>query len=274
MPQVTRLPATWRDLFKKSGGHLQAELNRAGLEWAEAPAAEHLFPDGTAVTLPTERGAQTRAVQHAFGATATGRWREFTDSLDGLWKAYPRHALEGVAPVTTRAQRRALWLDRTLGDVAADLSSPLGHLVSGLGDSPRSPALLAVGIHADQLFGRWQLMGANGLPQRPSVLVDLLAARLRERGVTIVDHASGRVDVDCRVALPERTWRGRGPAPAAAPAVTHALTDGTRTGVGETIDHTGDRPVTTWLRPVADGVLVTTHNHLHPTPDLRWGLDA
>src|SRR5690606_10377937 len=32
MPQVVRLPATWRDLFKKSGGHLQTELNRAGLE--------------------------------------------------------------------------------------------------------------------------------------------------------------------------------------------------------------------------------------------------
>lgn len=274
MPQVIGLPATWRDLFKKSGGHLQAELNRSGLEWAEAPAAEHRFPDGTVVALPTERGAQFRAVGHAFGAGAAGRWRELTDGLDELWRAYRRHALEGVVPVRTRAQRRSLWLDRTLGDIAQDLASPLGRLVTDLGDSPRSPALLTVRLHVDQLFGRWQLVDADGLPQRPSVLVDLLAQRLRERGVATPDSAPGEVDVDCRPGLPTRTRLSRGPEPAPAPRVTHALGDGTVEGVAETVDHTGDRPVVTWRRPVADGVLTTTHDHTHPTPDPGWGLSA
>lgn len=272
MPQVIALPATWRDLFKKSGGHLQAELNRAGLEWAEAPAAEHLFPDGTTTPLPTERGAQARAVRHAFGDAAAGRWRRFTDGLDDLWSTYRRHALEGVVPVTTRAQRRDLWLDRTLGDVAADLASPLGHVVADLGESHRSPALFAVRLHVDQLFGRWQLVGNDGLPQRPSVLVDLLARRLRERGVATPDSAAGEVDVDCRAEVPARTWFGRSPEAARAPAVTHSLVDGTATGAAETVDHTGAHPVTTWRRYVGDGVLATTHDHLHPTPDPRWGL--
>lgn len=274
MAQVIALPATWRDLFKKSGGHLQAELNRAGLEWAEAPAAEHRFPDGTAVTLPTERGAQHRAVEHAFGAAAAGRWRKLMDGLDELWSAYRRHALEGIAPVRTRAQRQGLWLDRTLGDVAADLASPLGRLVTHLGDSPRSPALFTVRLHVDQLFGRWQLVDADALPQRPSVLVDLLAQRLRERGVTTTDSAPGQVGLDCRPGVPERTTFSRGPGPAPAPGVTHAVSEGTVVGVAETVDHTGDRPVVTWRRPVPDGVLTTTHDHTRPAPDPRWGVSA
>ncbi|GAB3822123.1 hypothetical protein GCM10028820_31810 [Tessaracoccus terricola] len=275
MPQVVQLPATWRDLFKKSGGHLQAEFNRGGLEWAEAPAAEHRFADGTVVALPTERGARHRAVTAAFGAGAAARWRKLVDGLDELWRAYRHHALEGVAPVTTREQRRSLWLDRSLGDLAADLASPLGRLVTDLGDSSRSPALLAVRLHVEQLFGRWQVIDSDGVAQRPSVLVDLLAARLAERGVEVLGQGTGTPDVDCRpgAARPAVAF-ARGPGPARAPRVHHELREGSVDGITETVDHTGPRPVVTWLRPITEGVLSTVHDHTSPTPDPRWGLET
>lgn len=275
LPQVISLPATWRDLFKKSGGHLQAELNRARLGWAEAPAAVHRFADGTVVTLPTGRGAQHRAVATAFGAGAAARWRNLVDGLDGLWLAYRRHALEGVAPVTTREQRRSLWLDRSLGDLAADLPAPLGRVVTDLGDSPGSPGLLAVRLHVEQLFGRWQLVDADGVPQRPSVLVDLLAARLAERGVEVVERGTSTPDVDCRPARARTSLvPARGPGPAPAPQVVHELREGTVEGGAETVDHSGRRPVTTWLRPAPGGVLATVHDHNAPTGDPAWGLET
>lgn len=277
MPQVVRLPATWRDLFKKSGGHLQTELNRAGLELVAAPPARHLLPDGTVLDLPSDRGSRLRAVEHALGSVAADRWGRLTAGLGDLWSAYRRHALEGTAPATTRRERQGLWLDRTLGDLADDLGPGLGALVTSLGPSPRSPGVLAVELHAEQLFGRWQLVDDRGRPQRASRLVDLLAGRLTERGVTVVDDAPGPCDVDTRSpATTRRRWWRPGPAPAPAPRITHALrdasADGSPAGITEVVDHTGPRPVTTWLRPVAEGVLATVHDHRDTRPDPAWGL--
>ncbi|NHB83987.1 hypothetical protein G7085_03060 [Tessaracoccus sp. HDW20] len=66
-PDVVTVPAAWRDLFKKSGGHLLAELNRARVELVEAPPRQHPLPDGSTLTLPDERGPQYRAVVARFG---------------------------------------------------------------------------------------------------------------------------------------------------------------------------------------------------------------
>lgn len=276
MPQVIRLPATWRDLFKKSGGHLQTELNRAGLELVAAHPARHLMPDGAVLDLPSDRGSRLRAVEHVFGAAAANRWRRFTAGLDDLWAAYRHHALEGTAPVTTRRDRQRLWLDRTLGDLATDLGPGPGALVTALGASPRSPGVLAVELHVEQLFGRWQLVDDHGRPQRASQLVDLLARRLTERGVTVIDHSAAPCDIDTRPTAPTRRhWWRPAPPPAPAPRITHDLRDTSvepTDGVTEVVDHTGARPVTTWQRPVPGGVLATVHDHRHTSPDPAWGL--
>ena len=44
------------------------------------------------------------------------------------------------------------------------------------------------------------------------------------------------------------------------------------TSVREIIDHTVDGPVTTWLRPVDDGIVASIHDHCDGTRDLKWGL--
>ena len=57
------------------------------------------------------------------------------------------------------------------------------------------------------------------------------------------------------------------------PAISHELRDATETpSVREVVDHRGDGPVTTWLRPVDDGALASIHDHRHTTRDLGWGL--
>lgn len=273
LPQVFALPAAWRDLFKKSGAHLQTELNRAGLDLVPAPAARHLFRDQDPLELPTERGAQFRAVEARFGGRVLTNWRALVDALEGVWHAYRRHALEGTLPVT-RAARRMLWLDRPLGEVARGLGPALGRVVTDLGDSPHAPGVLALPLYVEQTFGRWQLVDRQGGGRRASLLVDLLRARLDGLGVRILRDAP-EADVDCRPLPPPGHLLRRAPRPAPAPLVTHELRAGDGAAdVRELVDHSGDRPVVSWARPVADGLLVTTHDHRRPTPDPGWGLAA
>lgn len=199
---VIALPAVWKDLFKKSGGHLQTELNRVGLDWAEAPPTRHLLTDGDTLDLPTERGAQFRAIAALRGESEATAWRDLLDSLDGVWRAFRRHALEGRAPIDAAA-RRALWLDRSLEEVAAGLSDPLADLVLDLAASPAAPGLFALPLIVERSFGRWQLVDAAGAAQPASRLVDLLQDRLAERGVTFATDLTGPFDIDCRPASPE-----------------------------------------------------------------------
>ncbi len=278
MPQLFRLPATWRDVFKKSGGHLVAELNRAGLELAEAPPVEHRFPDGTLLTLPAERGAQFHAVSHTFGVPAAERWRDLLDDLDKVWAARRRYGIDNPDLPDDKAGRQQLWLERTLADLADRLDhSQLGLLISDQGPingtvSPRAPALLAASLVLDRTFGRWQLVDGEGRGQRVSHLVDLLASRAAEKGVRFVDQTDEPIAIDCRPRA-VGAWFRPAPAPALGPVVSHAMRPDTGLArVQELVDHTAEGPITTWLRPLTDGVLASIHDHRHGTPDISWGL--
>lgn len=198
IPDAIRVPAAWRDLFKKSGGHLQTELNRAGLELVEAPPRELPLPGGPLV-LPAERGAQYRAITARLGAPEATRWRDLIDDLDGLWHAYRRSALEGIEPVRTADDRAALWLDVTVGDLAERVGDALAPLVLDEGSYASSPAVEALGLSAERRFGLWQLVDAEGAPQPGSRLVDLLMARLAERGVTVCAPTEAVPDLDATV---------------------------------------------------------------------------
>ncbi|MGV8844947.1 hypothetical protein [Tessaracoccus sp.] len=278
MPQLVSLPATWRDVFKKSGGHLVAELNRAGLELVEAPAVEHRFSDGSTLELPAERGAQFHAMTHGFGSPAAQRWRDLMDDLDAVWTARRAFGVESPDLPRSAAQRRRLWLDTTLTNLADRLDHPqLARLVTDIGPtlgthSPKAPALLATSFVLDRTFGRWQLIDAQGRGQRASLLVELLNDRVAERGVHLVDRADTARDVDCR---PRTTgsWLAPAPRPAMRPTISHELRPADETtSTREIIDHTADAPVITWLRPVDDGVLASIHDHRHTTPDISWGI--
>ncbi len=278
MPQLVSLPATWRDVFKKSGGHLVTELNRAGLALVEAPPVEHRFPDGTTLALPAERGAQFHAITARFGSPTANRWRDLLDGLDDVWAAQRMYGVENPGQPDDKDLRRRLRLDETLGDIAERLeNAQLSRLITDLGPingtrSAKAPALLATSFVLDKTFGRWQLVDVQGRGQRASRLVDLLAERAVEKGVALVNDTDTPAALDCRPRAVV-SWVRRAPRPALRPTISHELRDDDgAVSVHEIVDHTDEGPVTTWLRPVHGGTLASIHDHRRSTPDLNWGL--
>lgn len=278
MDPVITLPATWRDLFKKSGAHLVTALNAAGLELVEAPPVEHRFADGSTLLLPTDRGEQFRAVEHTLGRAPALRWQALLDDLDSVWAALRRFAVESPTAPRTNAERQHLWLHRSIDDVATRLADDrLAALVRAQAlragtTSGRAPALLLGQLVVERVFGRWLLVDGAGHAQPASRLVDLLAGRLAERGVRLVEAADGQSHVDCRPHRHGSLLRPP-PRPIAPPRVTHALTDAVAVEGHEVQDHTGAL-VRTWQRRVADGVLVTRHHHgERRSPDEAHGLE-
>lgn len=278
MPPVFTLPALWRDLFKKTGRPLAGSAGSAGLELVPAAWPTHHFSDGTRFSLPSERGQQYYAIEGCFGLRAAEQWRDLLDELDELWLLRRRFGIESTEKPTSRQQRAALWLDRSLADLADRLDChQLASIVLSLGprngtDSSKAPALLAVDLVLERTFGRWQLLDREGVAAPASALIKLLADRLAERGVEIVDEVK-RPDL---VALPHRPRRQvlhRAPRPALAPEIRHDM-KGSRpsTGIRELVDHTGDALRVTWRRVTSAGVVSTTHDYSNTVPDLGFGL--
>lgn len=281
LPQTLLLPAAWRDLFKKSGRAMDAELTRHGLELVPAAPQEHRFADGRRLVLPAERGEQFHAVEDAFGRGAAERWRDLLDELDDVWHQLRRSGLEQpFDPAGLDRAARARLLHRwTLEDLAervqdAHLATIIRSQASLSGAAPgHAPALLAARLAVHRRFGAWQLQ-REGIPQRASVLVELLSERTHLRGVQRAEapeQTPARID-----ARPHRPagWLAQRTCPAAlAPQVRQRIVEATSEAVVERIDHRAGNPVVTWHRPLGDGRAVeTVHDHRTVRPDLAWGL--
>ncbi len=273
LPPVVALPATWKDLFKKSGRPFDAEAARAGLALVEAPPAVHRFADGSELVLPTERGRQFAVIGRRYGQPAAERWRDLLDDLDDAWMAARRFGVERPDAPRTAADRRSLLLDRTLADVADRAGHEhLARIVLDLAPvagtrSRRAPGLLATRLAVERMFGRWHLADDGGVARPGTDLIDLLEARLKLRRVEIVDGgADAHPDLDC---LPHRP---RWTVPALAPAVAHSTAEPTTGGVAEVVDHTGTRPVITWRVPGSESDRLLTWDFTDARPDVAWGL--
>ena len=191
---VLTLPAAWRDLFRKSGRTLDAELDRRGLELRPAPPRSHRFADGSALELPTGRGEQWTTLSAAFGEPAAVAWRDLLDRLDATWQVLRGLGLEAEftgRPQLTAEARAALRPRESIARLASGLpAAQLTELVldvaARLGQDPRRlPGWHAVRLTVERTFGRWQVTAADGAPEPASILVDLLVERLATRGVTV-----------------------------------------------------------------------------------------
>nr|WP_269778764.1 FAD-dependent oxidoreductase [Microlunatus antarcticus] len=209
-PGVLTFPAPWRDLSRKSGRPLEAELARSGLALVPAPAPTYRFADGSELVLPSDRGRQHEALLHAYGPGPAARWQHLLDSLGEVWQTLRPLGLEEPydPSALTRDVVRRLRGRRSLADLADSLDEPhLRALVRSTahrqGTTPeRAPALTGVDLLVSRTFGRWQVAPdpapargrrpeAPGDVGRSSVLVELLAARLALRGVAV--HLSSPV---------------------------------------------------------------------------------
>jgi UDP-galactopyranose mutase len=197
-PAVLGFPAPWRDLFRKSGRPLEAELARLGYALAPADRAQLIFADGATLVMPNDRGEEYAMLGRAYGPAVASRWRDVLDRLDDVWQALRPLGWESERPSDahlSRKQRRRLMQHQTLADLAAEVAHPhLSALVRsvayGFGAEPEhTPALVAVELAIRRTFGRWQIQPITGKAAmdagRSSVLVQALAGRLQQRKVQV-----------------------------------------------------------------------------------------
>jgi UDP-galactopyranose mutase len=197
-PAVLGFPAPWRDLFRKSGRPLEAELGRSGHALVPAEIPQVIFADGATLMLSSNRGEQHATLIRAYGTSVAGRWRDLLDRLDEVWQALRPLGFESELPARphlSRQQRQRLMRWRTVADLAESVRHPhLSALVRsvayGFGASPEeTPALVAVELAMRSTFGRWQIQPitaeAASDAGRSSVLVQALAGRLEQRKVRV-----------------------------------------------------------------------------------------
>ncbi|MDN4163205.1 phytoene desaturase family protein [Nocardioides abyssi] len=189
-PTWTTLPAVVRDLFRKSGRPVERELELEPLDVVR----EHRFVDGTAVTVPSGRGAQVAA----FDDLAPGlgqRWVDHVASYTDVWETLRREYLE--VPWDPRSPSRPLSavlddrqtlhkrLRRTFRDERLALVA--GHPAVAEGHDLRNvPAWAGVTAYVEQRFGAWTVQG--GMAR----LAEALAARMTTRGVTVRTGTTAR----------------------------------------------------------------------------------
>ena len=167
-PAIIGFPAPWRDLFRKSGRPLEAELARMGYALEPAEPAKMIFADGTELTLPTDRGGQYATLAAAYGSSVAKRWGVLLDRLDLVWQTLRGLGFE--AELRSRRQlnktaRRSLFGHRTtLADLATSIDHDhLGALMRSIayrsGSIPeQTPAFAAVELSMQRTFGRWQVV--------------------------------------------------------------------------------------------------------------------
>ncbi len=106
-PAVLGFPAPWRDLFRKSGRPLEAELARSGHALVPAEMPQVIFADGATLMLSSNRGEQHATLIRAYGTPVAGRWRNLLDRLDEVWQALRPLGFESELPARAPSQPTA-----------------------------------------------------------------------------------------------------------------------------------------------------------------------
>ncbi|RZS82941.1 phytoene desaturase [Motilibacter rhizosphaerae] len=181
-PSLLTLPATYRDLFLKTGAPLEDVVDLQPVD----PAFTYAFADGTRLVLPNTSRARTReAVGDALGGAAADDWDALIAHAARVWERTRRPFLEqGLAPRELLALGRdpravrdvAPWLTlrglgrRLLRDPRLRLV--LDRYATYAGSDPRrAPAALCTIPFVEQAFGAWHVAGGlqrlgNALEQR------------------------------------------------------------------------------------------------------------
>lgn len=184
-PRAALLPAALRDLFRKTGRPLDAEVPLVHRDVVR----EHRFADGTAVVLPGgSRAVQLAALDGLRPGLGTA-WCDHVASYAEDWDLLRRHVLERrwdpdvvepdvrrrVLTRTTVARRtRRTLRDRRLREMAL---TPL--LLAGQ-DPRTAPGWLGMEAYLEQQFGVWEVEG-----DLFAAVPEALQRRLATRGVEV-----------------------------------------------------------------------------------------
>jgi UDP-galactopyranose mutase len=133
-PPIIGFPAPWRDLFRKSGRPLEAELARMGYALLPAEPPNMIFADGAELTLPTDRGGQYTTLADAYGRQVAERWQQLLDRLGEVWQT-----LRGLGVEAELRDRRQL--DRATRGSLFGRKATLAGLAASI-DHPHLEALI------------------------------------------------------------------------------------------------------------------------------------
>lgn len=210
----TILPAVTRDLFRKSGRALEAELDLEPV----SPARQHRFEDGTVIDLTSgSRGEQQAAIESAIDAKAATSWTSYVDQFVPVWETMRRDlferpwSAEHASKETLDLLRSRLTLHRMVRRDLHDkrLQAMALHAAVLDGHNPRDvPAWMGVWSYVEENFGTWRPVG--GMAALRSALLTRLETRkvttmtnttvedLRIEGdrVVGVDTSAGPIDAD------------------------------------------------------------------------------
>jgi len=170
-PSLLTLPATYRDLFLKTGAPLEDVVDLQPVE----PGFSYRWADGTKAVLPgVDPAAAARALGQSLGGTAERDWNRFIERAGRAWRITREPFLE--SPLTgpmdlIKHLRRPSDLStvapltslRTLGRRSFDdprLVTLLDRYATYTGSDPRrAPAALSVVPYVEQTFGAWHIGG-------------------------------------------------------------------------------------------------------------------
>ena len=157
--RLTLLPAVVRDLFRKSGRPLEAEVELVHSEVLR----EHRFADGSILALPgSSRAAQLAAVDALAPGLGTA-WVDHVAAYSETWETLRRNLFEAPVPEplprevarllsdreTLRKRLRRVFRDDRLREVAAYPFTVDGH------DPRHVPAWAGLVAYLEQRFGGW-----------------------------------------------------------------------------------------------------------------------
>jgi phytoene dehydrogenase-like protein len=195
-PTSTLVPAVTRDLFRKSGRPLEAEL---GVELEPLdPLREHRFEDGTAVQVIGGSRAAQLASFDRLGPGLGRQWADYVDSFADDWDVLRRHYYEVpwqpealprevAARLDSRAtlhkRLRRTFRDDRLAMVAAHPFVAEGH------DLRNVPAWNGLRAYLEQVFGAWRVPASAG---GMAGLTAVLERRLATRKVAVVTEVEAR----------------------------------------------------------------------------------
>lgn len=191
-PSLITLPATIRDLFRKTGKPVESVLELRPLD----QLARYRFADGTEVDVPnTGVNGAAAAFQDALGGRAGAQWRAFYDRAEHTWDVvrtpFVESPLDGPAPLLRMAASRprdvrvvAPWRTlRALGTQSFDdprLRVWLDRYATYSGSDPRrSPSVLSVVPYVEHAFRGWEVVG--GMRR----LIDATYERAADRGTQV-----------------------------------------------------------------------------------------
>lgn len=180
----TVLPAVTRDLFRKSGRALEAELELEPVSLAR----QHRFEDDTVIDFTAgSRGEQRAAIEAAIDAKAAASWTAYVDQFVPVWESMRQDLFERpwspeqASKETQELLRSRLTLHRLVRRDLRDKRLQAIALHSSVmdGHNPRDvPAWMGLWSYVEENFGTWRPVGGM------AALRTALLARLETRKVT------------------------------------------------------------------------------------------